>query len=53
MKVEAWTVDEIENVPRHTELFWVLPKLPDPPKRQMLPISSDNGASATDKDFST
>ncbi len=52
MKLEAWYTSDIEQTPRHTMTFYVLPTLPAPPKRQMLPIETDNTAPSTNNDFS-
>lgn len=52
MKVEAWLSSEIDNAPRYTQIFYVLPKLPNPPARQMLPVQNDITAPINTDDFS-
>lgn len=52
MKVEAWLASEIDNAPRYTQIFYVLPKLPNPPARQMLPVQNDITAPINTDDFS-
>ncbi len=44
MKVEAWSAAINAEAPLHTALFYVLPPMPAPPTRQMLPIHHNNNA---------